>query len=372
MSDSLHNARGGAQPDAPARAGALPYDTARPRVQEAPSADGQAWDAFVRQLGWPASFYHLHAWRDINEDYLGHRCHYLTARTQEGIAGVLPLVHIRSRLFGRILCSMPFLNFGGPCASTPAAERALLDHAKGLAASHRVDYLEVRSPHPLQGFQHVSDRKVSMTLLLDQDAERIWSGFKSKHRTNIRRVYKDGFHVRSGGHELLSDFYDVLSRNWHALGTPIYARGFFARVLDTFPDHTRIFVAYRSGRPAAAALNGYFAGTVEGMWAGSHPDARALQPNYVLYWEMIRHACEAGLERYHFGRSTAGSPQEAFKRKWNTEPLPLYWHYELPSGGTMPGLNVDNPRYQRAIRLWQRLPVGLTRLLGPPLARSIP
>ena len=31
-------------------------------------------------------------------------------------AGVFPLVQVKSRLFGNIACSMPFVNYGGPCA----------------------------------------------------------------------------------------------------------------------------------------------------------------------------------------------------------------------------------------------------------------
>ena len=38
----------------------------------------------------------------------------------------------------------------------------------------------------------------------------------------------------------------------------------------------------------------------------------------------------------------------------------------------MPQLNVDNPKYRRAIELWRKLPLWVTRLIGPPLARSIP
>ena len=32
----------------------------------------------------------------------------------------------------------------------------------------------------------------------------------------------------------------------------------------------------------------------------------------------------------------------------------------------------ENPQYNRLIRLWQRLPVSLTRLIGPPIVRGIP
>ena len=40
--------------------------------------------------------------------------------------------------------------------------------------------------------------------------------------------------------------------------------------------------------------------------------------------------------------------------------------------GALGGMQKESPRYHRMIRLWQRLPVCLTRLLGPMIVRGIP
>ena len=46
-------------------------------------------------------------------DMLGHESCYLAAFNQDRIVGVFPLVHVKSRLFGNIACSLPFVNYGG-------------------------------------------------------------------------------------------------------------------------------------------------------------------------------------------------------------------------------------------------------------------
>jgi hypothetical protein len=51
------------------------------------------------------------------ERAFGHECRYLVAR-RGPVVGVLPLVEIRSALFGRTLTSLPFVNFGGVLAET--------------------------------------------------------------------------------------------------------------------------------------------------------------------------------------------------------------------------------------------------------------
>lgn len=331
----------------------------------------EPWDSFLKNHP-NGSFYHLFDWQQINEGYFGHNTYYLSASRGEVITGILPLVLLRSRLFGRILCSLPFVNFGGTVAADTGTEERLIGEAVSLCKNVEADYLEIRSPESLTADLPVSLHKVSMTVRLDGDPETLWSRFTSKHRTNIRRVYKHGIEVEAGGEELVNTFYQVLSESWRSMGTPIYRRSYFQEILKRFPNNTRIFVCRQNNRPIAVALNGEFNGTVEGMWLGSRPEARRLQASYALYWEMIKDACERGYTHFHLGRSTVESGGESFKKKWNAEARQLHWYYHLPHGGPLPQLKVDNPKYRLAIAAWRRMPLGITTFAGHWIARSIP
>jgi FemAB-related protein (PEP-CTERM system-associated) len=329
------------------------------------------WDAFVAANN--GSLYHLYDWKDINEQLLGHRCEYLAARDSEGVMqGILPLVFVESRLFGRILCSMPFMNYGGPVAATPFAAATLAREATARARTFGADYLELRCPAALDTAMPVSLRKVSMTVPLLPDPEALFNSFSQKHRKNIRRAQKNELTVRKGGIELLDDFFHVLELSWRSLGTPMYSRDYFERLLTTFPRNTSVFVCLHRGAPIAVALTGHFNGVVEGMWAGGRQELRHLDANYVLYWEMLRDACQSGHKLFHLGRSTSQSGAEQFKSKWNAETHQLYWYFHRPDGGPMPQLNVDNPKYRLAISAWRKMPLWATRLVGPHIARLIP
>lgn len=351
---------------------AAPSSGATALTIEACSATHTAqWNDYLasQPLG---SFYHLLEWQHVNERALGHRTAYLMAREGSTVRGVLPLTFVSSPLFGRILCSLPFVNYGGPVASDQAATDALVQAAIAKAKEFKADYLELRCANSLQTDMPVSTRKISMHIELNADPEVLWNKFSSKHRTNIRRSQKNELVVTHGGIELLDTFYSVMEQSWRSLGTPFYARSYFESILKALPDHTRIFLCSRGADPVAVAFNGYFNGVVEGLWAGGTELSRPLQANYVLYWEMIREACLRGCHRYHLGRSTAESGAEDFKKKWNATSSQLYWYFHRPDGGEMPQLNVDNPKYQLAIKVWRQLPLWVIRLIGPPLARSIP
>jgi hypothetical protein len=90
-------------------------------------ADLPAWDQFVLAAE-GGTFFHLSGWRDVFSRAFGLDPHYLVAERDGAIAGVLPLVHQKSRLFGNALIAAPFLVEGGPLAENPAA-RAALDEA---------------------------------------------------------------------------------------------------------------------------------------------------------------------------------------------------------------------------------------------------
>ncbi len=127
------------------------------------------------------------------------------------------------------------------------------------------------------------------------------------------------------------------------MGTPIYSRRYLESVAATFPEITRLCVIYAGTEPAAASLDMLAGDTAEGLWLGSRAKFRRQHAGYVLYWELIKNACERGLKRFHLGRSTTQSGGEVFKKKWNAYPIQLYWQYVLRTRRDIPQLNVDEP-----------------------------
>jgi len=340
-------------------------------ITTADHTHAEAWDAYVATSP-QASFYHRFGWRQVNDATLAHRSYYLIALDGSRIVGVFPFVQVKSLLFGNLGCSMPFVNYGGPCADSPEIEQRLLDRAREITHELELKYLEIRSRRHLGDALPCGTHKVSVTLALPSDPDVLWKTFKTGHRQDIRRAYKNGFVAQFGGADLLDPFYEVLSESWRNLGTPLYNRHYFRKVVETFPGSTRVCVVFDGNEPAAAAFDGIHGDTIEGMWMGAKAKYRDRLVSYVLYWELIKQAAESGARHFHFGRSTAESGSETFKKKWTASVTQLYWHYILPPGAQMPALNVDNARYRKAIDIWQRLPIGLTQFVGPSIARCIP
>lgn len=334
--------------------------------------DSGAWDRYVDAH--PEGLnYHRYGWRQALTESFGHPSYYLMARDGDGaVRGVLPLVHLKSRLFGNVLVSVPFVNYGGLLTDTPEAATALLDAAVALREQLGAAHLELRHRRDVPLGLACRQHKVTMLLPLAPDPEAQWRQFNAKLRNQVRKAEKSGLTARWGGEELLDDFYEIFVRNMRDLGTPVYSRRLFAAVLSTFPDKSRIIGVYQGERVVAAGFASWYRTTLEIPWASSNKDFKTLCPNNLLYWEAIRYAIDQGFHTFDFGRSTPGEGTYKFKEQWGAQPHPLSWHYALRSGGQLPELNPDNPKYALAIRAWQRLPLWVTRLLGPPIVRNIP
>lgn len=327
--------------------------------------DGE-WDEFVRGRE-DATFCHLVGWRSVMEGVLGREALYLAARDAEGrIRGVLPLALHRSRVFGHRLVSMPFLNYGGPLGD-PAAMSALLneavDRAESLGAS-----LELRSRRPIPSDLPTSERKVTVLLPLPDDPEKLWTAFKSKVRSQIRRPMKENMEPRFG-HDQLEPFYEVFSQNMRDLGTPVLPRSLFERLVAVFPDELVFAAIYYRGRPVAAGAGFTFHGEFEITWASALHEFSRQAPNMLLYWSLMEEMIRKGVKTFNFGRCTPGEGTHRFKLQWGGHDQPLPWIVHPEEGGddTAPG-----PAAEAAASLWRKLPLPLANALGPRVAVHLP
>lgn len=330
---------------------------------------GVDWDAFVRaQKGW--THFHLYGWKRLIETVFGHETAYLCASDGETLRGVLPLVRVRSAVFGHYLVSMPFLNYGGPLGD-PDAVRALCSAAVSLADRSEADLLEVRSRCELPVELAVSHRKI--TVLLDLNGEKpLWDRLDAKVRSQVRRPAKSGVTFRIGGNEV-EPFHAVYAAHMRDLGTPAQPLRLFAALRDAFGDDVWYGCAYLNGRPVASGCGFLWGSEFEMTWAAASIEHKSLAANMGLYWRFMEHAIEEGLHTFNFGRCTPGGGTHRFKRQWGGRDEPLWWYtHSAAAGTTAQSPSPDNGKWSWGPRIWRRLPRRVATAIGPHIVRWIP
>lgn len=339
-------------------------------IQLLSSENETSWDDYVTRHA-EATVFHRAGWKRVIERSMGHPGTYLMAWDQGRIVGIHPFVILTTRLFGTMGVSLPFVGYGGLVTDSPEVERALTDEAGKLARAAGCSYIELRQLHPLKLEWPTTDRKVATTISTEGGADQLFSRLHQNVRNKIRKAAKGGVSVQQGA-EYLPEFYAIYSRNLRDLGTPVITHRFFEAALETFPGQVRVYRALREGKTIAAKVVVTDADTCHFVWSASLREELCHAPVQAMNWKAIEDACEAGCKRIDLGRSTAESSHHDFKKYWGGETRTLPWAYQLLGRSDLPGLNKESGAFSMAIALWKRLPLGISRILGPPIARCLP
>lgn len=322
-----------------------------------------------------ATPFHRPGWVQAIEQATGHRTHYLAATDADGaIRGLLPLHHIRSRLFGNALVSSGFAVGGGILADDETVASQLAEVAWVLASKLGATSLELRGGMMPQAAQWHLDRETYAGFVrpLPVDDEDILPSIPRKQRAEIRRALGLGMEVRIGIDAIdRVQHYRVYAESVRNLGTPVFPKRLFDAMLANFGDDADILTVLHQGQPVASVLNLYHNGVVMPYWGGGTKEARGLRANDLMYFALMRHAVGRGCASFDFGRSKAGTGAFAFKKNWGFTPEPLPYAVRTADNAAPRSINPLDPKYRFKIAIWQRLPLAVANRIGPMIARGL-
>ena len=220
----------------------------------------EEWDAFVEERP-KGTFFHLLGWRDVLEEAFGFRTHYLAARRDGRLAGVLPLCEVPSGLRRRRLLSLPFAVEAGVCALDVAAQHALDSAALALGAQRGAAHIELRDQLDGADFRIRAGTYYRFRRILRPTDEENFAAIPRKQRRMVRVGQRYGL-VAGAEAPDVRVFHDLYARTVRRLGTPVFSCDYFRLLLRTFPGRCEILAVHSGTRPVAAVLSFLFRDTI--------------------------------------------------------------------------------------------------------------
>lgn len=333
-----------------------------------------AWDKFV--MAHPdGTFFHRAAWKTVIERSFGHRTHYMMARRDGHVTGILPLARVKTLLFGDSLISVPFCVYGGPLATDPESEALLTRHAVDLLGQTGASTLEYRhrgipgDTPPAEGWEERSDLYVTFRKAIEGDHEKNMKAIPRKQRAMVRKGIQNG--LTSTANQDVDLLHRVYAESVRNLGTPVFSRRYFRILAEVFGDDLDVVTVMDGGQAIASVMNFYFRDEVLPYYGGGTAAARGRAGNDFMYWEVMRRAADRGFRLFDFGRSKVGTGSHDFKKNWGFVSEPLRYRFKLAPGASIPDHNPLNPKYALFIAAWKKLPVPVANLIGPHIVRGV-
>ena len=346
-------------------------------------SDRRAWDQYI--MTHPAgTIFHLSGWKRVVEQSFGHKAHYLLAESsfstatsknpdsEAQILGVLPLFTIKSLFFVRSMVSLPFASCGGILANDDVVRKALYRKAVTFTKSTALDYLELRNENNPLPELPVKDLYYGFKKEIFADNDENLKAIPRKTRRMVRKGMNNSLEAVFGGAELLSQFYALFAFSYRGFGTPVFSKKHLNKILEEFGEKSNILIISKEGRPLTGVLSIYFKDKVVPYYSGAYPESRKYAANDYLYWVLMSNAADRGCRVFDFGRSKKDTGPFHFKRHWGFKPYPLRYQYYLNNIQEIPDTSPTNPKYKRPIEIWKRLPLWLTKLIGPRIVKYIP
>lgn len=342
-------------------------------VSEASASDRAQWSAYLGAHA-EATLFHDWRWLEAVADAYRYEPIRLVARRGGVIVGALPLVDVKSPLFGRALISSAYSIGGGVVAEDEAAIRALGATARALGEERRVRYVELRGgPSPGEGWIEKGGLYAAFTKPLPAKEDAILPFIPRHRRAEVRKAIKfeEAGEIRLRTDASPEEFHRLYAESVRALGTPVFPLKFAQALKNRFGDEADITVVEESGAPLAALFSFWGPDSAMPYFIGGKWAARDRRAYDFLYYQHMRRAVARGVRHYEFGRSKIGSTHYDTKKFWGFEPTPLVYHVALVTAKEPPNVNPSNPKFAALTRAWKKLPLPVANALGPILARNL-
>ncbi|MGR2767730.1 FemAB family XrtA/PEP-CTERM system-associated protein [Photobacterium ganghwense] len=340
-------------------------------IRKLTPTEHNAWDKYVDTHP-QGSFFHLSGWLDVIQSVFGHRHHYMLAEQDKQVVGVLPLFEQKSWLFGHSLVSTPFCVYGGALADSDSVREKLEEAAYELGCNLNVDYVELRDRNSVEskGPWVTHSHHTSFGCTLPDDPEQILTAIKRKQRAVIRHAQKNALSWDNSDNP--AECFDLYSESVRNLGTPVFSDKLFTSLKQQFGEQCEtLIIRDHAQTPVSGVLSFYYKGEVLPYYGGGTLDARDLKSNDFMYFQLMQLAHQKGIRQFDFGRSKNDSGSYKYKKHWGMEETPLNYRVALVKAQALPNLSPNNPKYRYFIQLWQKLPLSLSRRLGPLLSKYL-
>ena len=336
-----------------------------------PVTNFDEWNEYV--LNHPnGTFYLLSFWKDAIEKAFKIKNRYFIAKKDGKPCGIIPLFVVHTIALKKVSISIPYGGFyAGILANDEKTRDRLLEFAVSFSKHNGSEYLELRYLDDQHFNLPKQELYVTYIKELGKDDETILKSIPRKSRASIRNGYKK-FNLYSKVDRNVDILYELYVKNKRNLGSPIFPKVFFYQLLESSGEKSGILTIYYKSIPVSSVIFFSFRDTIIPYFSGADNSYNYTNMNNVMYYELMKYALKNGYKFFDFGRSRKNTGSGNFKKNMGFEAKQLHFYFYMHKQGNVPNNSPSNSKFQLIINTWSKLPLFITKLLGPQLMKLFP
>jgi FemAB-related protein (PEP-CTERM system-associated) len=350
------------------------------------SSKADEWNAFVERNRC-ASAYHLWEWGEVLSSTYKYQRYYMATTKNDTLTGIIPLIHVKSKLFGSRLISLPFCEYGGLLIDDTLGGQekresadALLEATHTIARNLGAEYVEIRNPEAsftrdsphVAGYSNLQ-RYLTFRVDLTKGSEELWRNLRKSTRNATRKAMKSQVEMEEVTRaDQLKAYFKLYLETQKRHGSPPHSYRLFKRLHEVFhQDKLRMLLASYQREPIGGIMVFIHNKTI--FWWNNVTDAkhRNLNPTNLLLWNTAEWGIKEGYRFLDLGRTRGGTTMYFFKNGWGGQEISLQDNvYFLNSKGK----ELPDPtqrEYEFLSRIWAFMPIDLAEKIGPRIISGI-
>jgi CelD/BcsL family acetyltransferase involved in cellulose biosynthesis len=282
-----------------------------------------------------ASVFHTRGWIEaLFRTYRYRPIAFTTSPPTAELGNAVVFCHVRSRLTGQRLVSLPFSDHCEPLVGETSELEHLLRRLQADRLVRKWKYLELRPLSSIAssaaGFQP-SDRYFLHVIDLRPSLESLFRSFhKDSVQRRIRKAEKEGVSCEVGRSEsLLQKYYRLALQTRRRHQVPPQPLEWYRNLLACMGEAIEIYVASKGNTAVASIITLRFRNTVVYKYGCSDTAWNYLGATPLLFWRAIERAKAAGVSEFDLGRSDLDNQGLiTFKARWASQSTALtYWRF---------------------------------------------
>jgi len=283
-------------------------------------------------------------------------------------------LHVKSFIFGDRLISLPFSDYGKLTPNVYSEKFQL------LIENTNVEYLEARIPdwktETFKAFKEAgfAEAVVYRTFLLniEESSKVLWNKLGKKIRNSIRYALKNRVELKrvESLEDLKQFYYNLYLIGARELGSPPHSFKLYENLRNFLGDKLLIDLALVDDKLIGAIIV-----LLGDKWANFWQNIalrkyRKFNASYLLLWNIIEELSDGNFKIFDFGRTRENTGIYFFKKKWGGDERKIYHMVYSPSKRVIPP-DPHQRKYLLLSRLWRRLPLKVTNIIGSHLIGGI-